>query len=418
MAINPEIMAVQRNSHDRGADLVPHTFHARQSLPDPAAESRAFFSSLFAKNSSLTARGVNPDSGSGATYKKHVRVGGTRDAKGRIQPSRTFMLKPYYEELGEWEGAYGGYPLPGWAEMAIQAMLHAGDLGHMAMRVHSHLPSTGAPILAVELEPGMFRINSAHVGKDKMEDDHLFDAKTGWGRVTVSNRIRQEAAKLAAFDYLINNQDRHGGNLLFRPVDEDGEVGIGDLLAIDHGRSMHYSSINRFAFDHNSRGRDHLFNYFQSPGFSIFELTKGRNMRSTLDSVSDWWKQNGKKIRSEFNKQIRGIKVVDFANHIERHFNLRAKALDNFVKTYSKKGTSAYRPSRPDKVAYGQLYVPVGDHDPGPGWASNGMNSESWNDGNVDVCPTCGECLSCNPHTPGKGNELSQSQWRKDLKTT
>ena len=431
MAIHADIMAVQRTNHSNGADIVPLSFHQKQKLPGPAQESRDFFNAIFAKASKIVAKEDDSMSGGGATPKQFVRAGGHRDAKGRVMPSRTFMLKPYYEDFDGWSNTFN-YPTAGWAEIATQALMHAGGLGHMSQRVHSHVPEVdqrrnikgASPVLAVEIEPGMHRIGYAvdRNGPNAETDGSDWGESGHFGKVKVSDHIKGEAAKLAALDFLINNQDRHELNLLFRPNETKEGPEMGDLLAIDNGRSFHYNSPNRFYSD-AGRGSDHLFNYMHAPGYSMFGLREGKNLRNVMTSISDWWKKNGHGVRTEMNKQLKGIKHRRFADHIETNFNARADALDKFVKTFKKRGHLAYSNRGANKQAYADLKVPVGGHDPDDKWVS--YPSDAYDDDNMSdsivpvesepmipakkgkkgkkapaLCPSCGECLTCWPTHP------------------
>lgn len=438
MAIHTDIMAIQRQNHGSGPDIVPLSFHQKQKLPDPAQESRDFFNSIFAKAAKLVAKEDDTMDQDGATPKQFVRVAGQRDAKGRVMPSRTFMLKPYYEDFGGWTNTYN-YPTAGWAEIATQALMHAGGLGHMSQRVHSHVPDVdqrrnikgASPVLTVEIEPGMHRIGYAIDRNGPNADSNSSDwGESGhFGKVKVSDRVRGEAAKLAAMDFLTNNQDRHELNLLFRPNDTKEGPEMGDLLAIDNGRSFHYHSANRF-YSSEGRAVDHLFNYMHAPGYSMFGLRDGKNLRTVMTSVSDWWKKNGHGVRAEMTKQLKGIKHRRFADHIEKSFNARADALDKFVKTFKKKGHLAYSNRGANKQAYADLKVWVGDHDPDDKWVygGDGEYNDSMFDNSIKpiesepmipskkvkkgkkkaepLCPSCGQCLTCWPtHTVGVAPE-------------
>ncbi|MEI6389284.1 MAG: hypothetical protein WCQ50_21975, partial [Spirochaetota bacterium] len=283
MAIHADIQSIQRENHKNGHSVIDPIFHKKLRLPDPAQESRSFFDAIMAKKHPAEAVDI-PDAG--ATEKRFVRMGGARGKNGRVLPSRTYMLKPYFEDLSDWGNTFG-YPLAGWAEIAMQALMHAGGLGDMSQKVHAHLPGKRSPVLAIEIEPGVHRIDNASLRGNRFNppgsnvdpaDEDEFEKH---GKMVIPDDVRGDAAKLAAMDFLINNQDRHGANLLFRPMFEKKATSIESLLAIDHGRSFHYHSSNRF---NGSRGKDGLFNYMDTPGYEIFELRKPKHVPLVINA--------------------------------------------------------------------------------------------------------------------------------------
>jgi len=403
MGIHAEIMAIQRSNHARGSAIVSPLFHKRQRLPDPAQESRDFFNAIFAKN--LPAAGTE-FSENGATDKSFIKAGGARDKRGRVLPSRIYMLKPYYEDFGGWEATYD-YPTAGWSELATQALMHAGGLGHMSQKVHAHVPVRGSPVLAVEIEPGVHRMSNVYVGRPRWGGDNKpFGASTGHGKVNITDQVRADAAKLAAIDFLTNNQDRHDANLLFRPLYRRGATDVESILAIDHGRSFHYKQGNRFS-DDDGMFADHLFNYMYTPGFMHFGLRENKNVKLVMHAIADWWKGNGKKVRAELTKQLKGIKHDGLADHISIEFGRRADALDKMVKTLKKRGHTVYNPRGVDKKAFAELRVSMAGHVPEDEWA--GGYDRDWEDPEScpgdDICSHCGECNGCNPHSHDKASK-------------
>jgi hypothetical protein len=300
------------------------------------------------------------DGDPGITVKRFVRMGGGRGPNGRIQPSKTYMLKPYYEDLDD-EYSYYPYPTAGWSELATQALMHAGGLGHMSQVVHAHLPSSGSPILAVEIAQGMQRVGN--IDWDISQDDSN-------GPSPVTDASREDAAKLAAMDFLTDNADRHGNNILARmSTDSDAHKSIDSLLAIDHGRSFHY----RTALAGGSQ--DNLMDHLDSDGYSIFGLKNPKNTHAVMHAIAGWWEKHGSAIRLEMKKQLKGIKVPGMFDNINDHFGYRADALDKMVKTLKRVGAKAYHPDKPHKKAFAELSVPVGTHTPrGKIWDPDGKH--------------------------------------------
>lgn len=352
MAIHTDIMAVQRQNHEHGNLVVSHDFHQKAKLPAPARESRDHFNEtmdrLGKRNEGVPTSDI-VENNSGVTYKRFVRMGGGRGPKGHILPSRVYMLKPYYEDF---EDDYGYYPYPtaGWAELATQALMHAGGLGHMSQVVHAHLPKSGSPVLAVEIAPQMQRIGNFYK------------------KNIVTDASREDAAKLAALDFLTGNGDRHGFNLLARMNTDsatDSNKAIDSLLAIDHGRSFHYKQAT-FGDSH-----DNLLDYFKHDAYHLFGLTSGRYTHDVMHAISGWWEKHGSAMKIAMRKQTKGIKVPGMADNIDTQFSMRANALDKMVGTLKRLGHKAYIPSKPNKKAYAELNVPVGVHTPrGKPWGA------------------------------------------------
>jgi hypothetical protein len=336
-------MAVERQNHEHGNLVVSHDFHQKTKLPAPARESRDYFGAAMDKlgkrNQQVATKAVI-DEDSGITYKRFVRMGGGRGPKGRILPSRIYMLKPYYEDFDDDYGYYP-YPTAGWAELATQALMHAGGLGHMSQVVHAHLPKGGSPVLAVEIAPKVQRIGNFH------------------SRNIVTDTSREDAAKLAALDFLIGNGDRHGFNLLARmstDSDSDPDQTIDSLLAIDHGRSFHYK-VAAFGDSH-----DNLLDYFKHDAYNLFDLESPYHTHDVMHSIAGWWKQHGPAMKIAMRQQTKGIKVPGMADNIDTQFSMRANALDKMVGTLKRLGHKAYNSKKPNKRAYAELNVPVDVH--------------------------------------------------------
>jgi hypothetical protein len=367
MGIHQNVMWIQRKNHEKGADLVSPSFHAKMKLPKEAKESRDFFNTALDNKPTPKAQEHVENNMGGITPKFFAKVGGVKSGK-KIQPSRIYMLKPYYEDCGGWgSDMIHPYPSPGWAEMAIQGMMHAGGLGHMSQKVHVHQPSSGSPVLAVEIEPGVHRIAYAH--PEDEAGSRWFGATSDSGRVVVPHHIREDAARLAAMDFLTNNQDRNAANLLFKPHRGLAHVEIGSLLSIDHGRSFHYAGPLRFADWGNPRRRaeDHLYDYLSHdvPGFRLFDLSSDHNLKGSLRSIANWWKVQGKNVTQELHRHLRGIKDPSFAKHVEHEFGQRAAVLDKLVtmRTAQAQANVLHTPRW-----HGALRVPLSDHQVSPAW--------------------------------------------------
>ncbi len=359
--MNTILKRLLENNSGAGPSIADSSYHTDASTLDPVSreDSLLFKKGVLEHKNHKTIKPIAFDE-SGASPKSFFRVAGGRDELGRVRPSPLFMIKPYHENLGAW-GDKQNYPLAGWAEMAWIKLLHAANLGHMAMSAHTfhYKDSSQNPLLAVKIEKNAKRIGEV--------DDEFGDM------VHIPDHIRDDAAKLATMDFLFNNQDRHSSNLLYIPgeIEPDQEFpSIDKLIAIDNGRSMQFLQRNRFVYDRKFGTDDHPLFYFLSPGYSMFGFHK--NLGGPMDAVSVWWKKNRPKIRSTFHKELKSIKQVALNNHMRKSFEDRVKAVDGMVHIAKTVGINAfahYIKSKTtiraeDKKYLSKLRVPIRNHDP------------------------------------------------------
>lgn len=377
---------IEASKKDVGHSLVAPSFHANSNvLPEESRESAAFFRSGLLGHPYFDTHNPIDYPGGGGTEKVHFRVSG-RTENGKPLPSSIFMVKPYYENLDEW--AWGHYPISGWAEMMYQQMLHAGNLGHMAMRVHT-FPYNGSSLLGIELDPGYAPVASTPT-PELMGNAEPWNPEIEYGVVHFPHTIKQDAAKLAALDFLLNHQDRHAYNLLMR-VGSNGTCH--SLLAIDNGLSGQYLESNRFG---EFRNRDHLFHYLNTPAI---RTVLPDDWGQALPSISEWWKVAKPRLVTEFAKQVSGIQHPELANHMLKSFNDRAATLDTVTDDIDEHGSKPYEQYMDGKVdgqnkrIYHRASVKVRDwkpqHDPYPDpFGAEHPSAAS------SQCPTCGDNLS------------------------
>jgi Phosphatidylinositol 3- and 4-kinase len=370
---------LNRSATQVGHSLVLPGFHADPSfLSDAAKDSASLFSSRMLNHQYHPSLRPLEMAENGATEKVHFHVGGHRDADGKVQPSATFMVKPYYEDMQT--NQYGHYPLAGWAEMAWHGILNAADMGHTAMRVHT-FPYHDSALLAVELEPGLTHaFNAAAVGP-------LWNPELGYGRVAFPSNIKDDASKLGALDFLLNNQDRNASNLMLK-INHQGEAN--SLLAIDHGRSMQYMEAHRSKAQYSNV--DNVFNYLGTPAYR--DLLSG-SLHQPLKAISQWWHKNKPKIVGEFHRHLSGIRHPELATHIGSSFGDRVKALDNLTEDFAKHGPKPYEEYANHNVdgknasLVSRAGVKVRSWSP----QNDPLPFQSDNDGDYHTssCPTCGE---------------------------
>jgi GNAT superfamily N-acetyltransferase len=335
-AIDPKDLApIAKASDPAGAKLVDHRPHltghpaALQPSVD-AYRSQVLNSPEKVKKVRKAASGISDgitkkvmyDTGAGDTYQR-------------------YMVKPYHERVIQRVSKWMKHPHQGWAEMANQALYHAGGIGHLHQGVHvdEHDFGTGTKEPALVVHLAKDHIPAANARQGLMGDPHDEDP--------VLQGPHFDAKKIAVMDFLTNNLDRHGGNLL-RPFNGKG------ILAIDHSRSFQYQSPNddrikhtaptkrpreladTFGAYHHNSAIEHL-----SPLLPPEPRTQNREEfhRSLYDArmkalqayapvINDWWGQAGPHIRSEMERQLQQITDPKVRDHIKRNFEARADWLD------------------------------------------------------------------------------------------
>lgn len=319
---NEHISSVLLQDDESGPKFVDPSFHTKAPLHEDSAPGAL----LFQKKIGKTDRAYNiPNAGIGSTPKAHFIIGGERKGK-KMLPSRTFMVKPYFEDRRGWKPE-AAYPISGWAEMAFHDMQHAAGLGHTAMKIHTYghaYDEETTPALAIELEPNTHRVGmlTSHTPNDVMFQNKLHH---------ISDEQLHDIAKIGVLDFLSNNQDRHAGNLLFRK----NRNAIDSFLAIDNGLAFQYLSPNRFA--DTGRGSDHFNHYFHKSS-GIKTLFKP----SSLNVLPNWWGQYREKIIESVYHNLKAIKNPRLQKHMMTSFDRRVKALDDIVKHIKISGVSAY----------------------------------------------------------------------------
>lgn len=334
---NAALMSLlEASDTEGGQQLVDPDFHTSpQFVSESARDAVALFRSRFLNSPRHNnMKSLGSMYGLGATEKAHFRIGGHRDEEGQLLPSSLFMVKPYYEHLKGW--SQGDLPLSGWAEMAWHGVLHAAGLGDSAMKIHTfqYPEKTGMPLYAVELDDG-------HHPACALTVDEPWRWESGHGKVNIPISVKTKAFKVAMLDFLLNNQDRSGRNLMvgFDPTSiPEALPTASGILAIDNGRSLQYVRPNRY-HDRDSN-LDHLFDYVSSPGYEPFEFRQ--SLGAIVPHVAKWWKEKHPAIQRELDRHLAGIKSPSLATHIRKSFNDRADALDRFSVDVESKGAQAY----------------------------------------------------------------------------
>ena len=251
-----------------------------------------------------------------------------------------YMVKPYHEGIVKRISSYQKFPIQGWAEMANQALYHAGGIGHLHQNVHVAEHNMGAghekePALVVKMAPGMIPIADARRPAGPPDENGYQSME----RIPPTENAKADARKIAMMDFLTNNLDRHGGNLMLDPSGDK-------VMAIDHSRSFQYMNNHHHKWDGRAKVKrirnfedsfkpyahagsssvGSVDNYLGSGGPANYSesLRRLHNYTPTFQ----WWDQNSDKIKAAMKEQVQHIKDPEVRSHVERNFNERAKWLD------------------------------------------------------------------------------------------
>lgn len=280
-----------------------------------------------------------------------------------------FMVKPYHENI-EKRVKWQHMPIQGWAEMTNQSLFHAAGLGEYHQHVHVDEHPTpkvekyrqlhnfaGGPteVTSYPMQPALV----VHMKPNQMSAwDMRNDAEPG--EKEKAQIHRDALARIGIMDFLGNNLDRHGGNLLF-----DRETG--KPLAVDHSRNFQYtlthkmkraglgrreaamfnngreqfelpsSDVGRRKFDRADRFVDYLDQGALSPYNSMRSRIGGadsyKNQMKILEEmkphIEEWWPKVRDNVVKTMDERLKQIKDPDSAAHIRRNFRARVRWLDD-----------------------------------------------------------------------------------------
>ncbi len=242
-----------------------------------------------------------------------------------------YLVKPYHERVIRRTKDWQKHAIQGWSEMTNQSLYTAAGIGHLHQTVHtSEHPmridgeSKMEPALVVHLAPGF-----------KPVVDHKFDREH-------DADLHDSTMKIGLMDFLTNNVDRHGLNLLVNPETRK-------MLAIDHSRSFQYKANSKpfYRWDRQTQEEklhkpkegedDSLGNYILGSAISkvmppSHSYTGPNNHNEYLDKwadvVENWWPKVSQSLRKELDGRLEQIKNPTLKEHIRKNFHARADLLD------------------------------------------------------------------------------------------
>jgi GNAT superfamily N-acetyltransferase len=395
MAIDPDHLKSVARYHDpKGADMVDHKPDL-EAHPLQHQDEVSLFRTRVIDSPEVVKRGkTGTRESSNSTGKSVYDV--TDDQGG----SHRFMVKPYHEKIvPRMRGWMHPHPTQGWAEMTNQALYHAAGIGDLHQHVHvaevpltpkrqkrpwtpeererlindeisyhssfsnrkpnpkqmeakaakrwqeiapwDSRPNTSTePALVIHMQPGVETSRTALMS-------------TQYERPLLPVEHRQQLKKIGLMDFLTNNLDRHGDNLLW---DEEGKK----FLAVDHSRSFQYKAADKgFSRPPGTRQQnpygpdDKLRNYFENSALGTLDPQVGpgqpnidygerrreqflwENYDRYLDEwqpVMGWWEKNRQPIRDTMAKRLPMIQDGSVREHVARNFERRARMLDEYAR--------------------------------------------------------------------------------------
>jgi len=221
----------------------------------------------------------------------------------------TYMAKPYHKRIESATRAMNPHPISGWSTIATKNLFHSAGIGHLcedvAFHEHNGIPMTVHKFATDAQQSNVLR--------------HIKDSET-----------EADAKKIAIMDFLTNNLDRHGGNVMVR----QNKTGNYNLLAIDHERNFQYNQPASLRYRGNpyETPRAHLIHTGLKGAVSTptWMVDEEETHVPEGQTTKHWWKANRDNILNSFNKDIESIKDPHLKKHIHTNFMRRADWLDEF----------------------------------------------------------------------------------------
>lgn len=345
-----DFKSIIRASDQAGPDLVDH--RGQMNEPPEAVQHFADNYKRAVAESPLKVKPLSRKAAEGGSTEISKKLIYGAPSSGALpgEPEGTkYMVKPYHERIIRATSYYMKHPHQGWAEMANQALYHAGGIGHLHQKVHvaEHNMGDGyeyEPALVVKMEKGYRTVNDLRYNMPQV--------------ATESTKL--DARKIALMDFLTGNLDRHAHNLMIHPD-------TGQLLAIDHPRSFQYiksgaDKVRKWKGggppDEFEQGNDNVAPYHFDSAINVVDPWEKGKYSSRMEMMEayrpaiDWWDQNSTKIRTEMARQLRHINDHQVRQHIANNFEARASHLDqiaefgieNYGDDWWKAGVDMFKP--------------------------------------------------------------------------
>lgn len=314
-AVQPiDFAGIVRGTTPHGRDLVDHKPELTSSPPEHQADVQAYRQAVLAGPATVK-------------KSKHELAGISKKIVYELPAShpthagQRFMVKPYNEKIAKRVAKVVKHPHLGWSEMTNQALYHAAGVGHLHQKVHvaehrmgHDLPAE--PALVVSMEKG-----AEPLGRRNIDSFN-------------SPRLRQDARRVALFDFLNDNGDRHSENILISPS-------TGRLLAIDHSLGFQYTFDRRSPWQKRKDQPKQLNTTFGAflNGSALTRFTGRLDLRdpehtqhAAWGPTFDWWENVAPRVKEAMAKRLEMIKDPHVRDHIARNFATRARYLDDLAR--------------------------------------------------------------------------------------
>lgn len=224
-----------------------------------------------------------------------------------------YLVKPYHanatkSKIGD-----------GWSEMTTAAMYKAANIPHLIQKTHTTMgeDSVGRriPVLVVHMDENVVPASKV---KNILKDYER-------------QRIYPDKLKIATIDFLTNNIDRHGDNLLFKINKHTGAVE--HPIAIDNGAFGYPDEQPNL-----DMGIQHGAGAFHTTGL------KGDMLDYThVPELVRWWKNNGPMMRLAFEQQLPTITDTSLRDHMAQSFGERYAHMDKKINDFRRSGKWEYK---------------------------------------------------------------------------
>lgn len=259
--------------------------------PDHAAEGAQYFE----KNINKPAEEVNPHLG---------QFAGMEPKAVYKHADRNYMVKP----------AAGLNGMGGWNEATAQSLYHAAGIPHLCQ--HSHITKhDNQEALVVHMDP------SAKMIRDSAEDDPARLKK-----LATDPKNDESLRRIGIMDFVVDNIDRHSGNLMIRPD--------GSPLAIDNGLAFQNELFHvRYGYEHAADQRDGYGRLVDS------NEALARSGPSTPETLA-WWNKAKPAIIQRMDQQLEHIIDPEAREKMREVFVLRLGDVASLLKNNDKFATS------------------------------------------------------------------------------
>lgn len=319
MAHPDHFQALLKASDQAGRDLVDHRGHLEG---HPAMHQHFVDNYRRLLDSPAAAKRLAQPKGSNISRK--VILAAPEEAEGT-----RYMVKPYHERITRAVSKWMKHPHQGWAEMATQALYHAGKIGHLHQAVHVAEHNMGPgfenePALVIKMAPG-FENAEKHV--------RFSHTAAGAGCLPgATDQSKSDARRIGMMDFLTNNLDRHGSNLLWNPTSKQ-------VLSIDTPRSFQYvrSGDHYKHRDSLEADTDNMDGYLHRGavgdvlGADLSNLDKRRAHADSFEPETEWWWDHKEPIRAAMRDQLQHLRDPAVREHIANNFEHRARHFDQMA---------------------------------------------------------------------------------------